>query len=93
MAESLTVRGRRYKVTRDAVLAKTRYQRPDQPLSPGSWYVVLRERRVPAKWALRQALGVSGKALQTHQAVAFLKRLGFTVGQVPTDDAATNTTT
>lgn len=75
----------------DQVLAATKSQRPDfGGVKPGTWYVVLRKRKVPAKWALRLALGLPGGAFQTTQSVAILRRLGFEVGQEPHPTKETN---
>ena len=82
--QEFLVAGEVVRLSPDQVLAATKSQRPDRGgVKPGTWYVVLRKRKVPAKWALRQTLGLPGGDFQTNQSVAILRRLGFECDQEP----------
>lgn len=82
--QQFLIAGEWYPLTSQQVLEATNYKRPDRGgVKSGTHYVVLRRRKVPAKWALRQALGLRGQGFQTKQAVAILRRIGFDVGQEP----------
>jgi hypothetical protein len=76
----VTIGGRAHEITADDVLTKTFRREPD-PVEPGTWYAVIRRKRVPAKWAVRRTLDIPGQSFQTKQAISILSRLGFTTGQ------------
>ncbi|MGV8910464.1 MAG: hypothetical protein ACOH1Y_15895 [Propionicimonas sp.] len=78
----VTIGGVEFDVTKAGVLKGTLYKRPDRGgVTAGSHWVLIRGRRVPARWAIRMTLGVAGRTIQTNQAVSILNRLGFTTGQ------------
>ncbi|WP_456789756.1 hypothetical protein [Cellulomonas sp. P5_C5] len=85
MSEVVTVRiaGADHQVSRAQVLEATRYQRPPRALGTGGQWVLIRDRRVSARWALRRTLEATDRAdvaasVQTWHALDALRRLGFT---------------
>jgi hypothetical protein len=91
-----TIQGVQVPITAEDVLAAT-FRRDAPPVVAGSWWVLIRRKRVPARWVLTRTLAylaehrpgdprpdrLNSRALQTRPAVRVLAALGFPTGQQP----------
>lgn len=89
-----TILGAEVPITPDDVLAAT-FRRDAPRVTPGTWWVLIRRKRVPARWAMTRTFAYLAaehpddprpdlsRHFQTRTAVRVLRRLGFTVDQQP----------